>query len=202
VTFRLLLLAAATATLEAQQFNPPATCQARLAEDFAPMTRTERAAYYFSSIAGPPAMAFTVARTVADHAAKRPSEWSGPSGFGLKLASDYAERIISQSFEHGYALGLHQDNRYFGSGKHGVGGRLAYALASTVLARRDNGTRTISISAIGGTATGAFISRAWQPRSNTTLADGAVEFGFTMGIRAGFNVVREFAPRLLWRVVP
>ena len=65
---------------------------------------------------------------------------------------------------------------------------------STLLARRDNGSRTFSFSRIGGAAGGAFISREWQPHSTNSAGDGAEAFGITIGAQMGFNVFREFWP--------
>src|SRR5207248_1762003 len=128
-----------------------------------------------------------------------PQEWGqGAKGFGRRYGSDYAQLIIGQTIENGLAFGLHEDNRYFESGKRGIG-RLGYALESAFLARHDNGSRSISISAIGGAAGAAFISRAWQPHSTTSMGEGATSFGVSMGVRAGMNVAREFLPRKLRR---
>lgn len=132
----------------------------------------------------------------------QPREWGeGAAGFGRRFGSIYAETFIGQMFEQGVSYKLHEDNRYFGSGQRNPARRFGYAIASTILARRDDGSRTISISAIGGAATGAFVSRAWQPRSTTSAGDAAVSFGLTMAVRAGFNVLREFAPHPFARVL-
>ena len=170
-------------------------CRLRLAEDFVPMTRTERAAYYVASLAGPESFLYAAARAGGAQGIDRPREYGqGAEGFGLRLGSAYGERVIGQTFEHGFALGLHEDNRYFGSGRRGFGGRLGYAFTSAFLARHDDGSRGFSYSGFGGTAVGAFVSRTWQPHSTTSLADGAVSFGITYGLRVVFNVAREFAP--------
>jgi hypothetical protein len=123
-----------------------------------------------------------------------PHEWGqGAEGFGRRYGSGYAQRIVGQTIENGLAFGLDEDNRYFRSGKTGIG-RLGYAITSAFLARHDDGSRFISISAIGGAAGGAFISRAWQPRSTTSMGDGARSFGISIGVRVGLNVAREFLP--------
>lgn len=171
----------------------------RQAEDFVPMSRSERAAQYARSIFGPQAFLFSAVDAGIDQWRSRPYEWGqGAEGFGRRFGSAYAQRIVSQTIENGLALGLHEDNRYFASGKKGIG-RLGYAIESAFLARHDNGSRFISISAIGGNAGGAFISRIWQPRSTTSMGDGATSFGIDMGIRVGLNVAREFLPHRLGR---
>jgi hypothetical protein len=89
---------------------------------------------------------------------------------------------------------LHEDNLYYGSGEHGVWKRMKYAIASSVLARSNDGTQHFSVSQVGSTAAASFISRIWQPRSNDSAGDGAVNFGLNMASNAGVNVVREFLP--------
>lgn len=177
-------------------------CKVRLAEDFVPMTRTERAAYYESQIAGPNALFETAVQGGLYQGLDRPREYGqGTEGYALRFGSLYGQRIIAESFENGLALWRDEDNRYFNSGEHGVLRRIAYAAASTLLARHDDGSRSLSVSGIGGTAIGAFVSRTWASRSTTTLGDGAVEFGISMGLRFGFHLAHEFSPRLLGRLV-
>src|SRR5207302_10877434 len=97
-----------------------------------------------------------------------------------------------------FALGsvLNEDNRYFNSGKQGFWPRTGYALTSGILARHDDGSRHISISQLGGVAAAAFLSRLWQPPSQSSAGDGAVSFGVTMASNMGFSVVKEVLPDL------
>ncbi len=161
------------------------------------MTRTERAALYVNSLVGPNALVFTAIRAGISQAMDSPDEWeSNARGYGFRVASTWGQSAVSSTFENGIALGLDEDNRYFASGEHGVMRRLKYAIASSFLARHDNGTRSLSISAIGGPAAGAAISRLWQPDSTNSARDAAQSFGVSIGARVGFNVAREFIPSL------
>jgi hypothetical protein len=45
-----------------------------------------------------------------------------------------------------------------------------------------------------GYASGAFLSRTWQPLSSNTAGDGAVSFGISMGWKTGTTVVKAFLP--------
>lgn len=167
------------------------------------MTPTERIVEAEASFASPTPFLYSAVRAGLDQAYNRPKEWrQGADGFGLRYGSIYAQHFISQVFEQGVSYRLHEDNRYFGSGRRNPGVRLGYALASTILARHDDGSRALSVSVIGGAASAAFISRAWQPRSSTTAGDAAVSFGLTMAVRASFNVLREFSPRFIGRILP
>jgi hypothetical protein len=177
-------------------------CSYRIAEDFVPMTRSERVAEATAAVASPTPFIYTAMRAGLDQANRRPREWDkDAAGFGLRYGSIYAEQTIAQIFQQGTSYALHEDNRYFASGKRNVAVRFEYAIASTLLARHDDGSRSLSISAIGGAASAAFISRAWQPRSTTSAGDAAVSFGMTMAARAGINILREFSPRVLGRVL-
>jgi hypothetical protein len=91
---------------------------------------------------------------------------------------------------------LHEDNRYFNSGKKGFWPRTGYAVASGILAQHDDGTQHLSIPQIGGVAAGAFLSRSWQPSSQHSAGNGAVSFGISMASNMAFGVVKEFLPDL------
>jgi hypothetical protein len=91
---------------------------------------------------------------------------------------------------------LHEDNRYFNSGRQRFWSRTGYAPSSGILARHDDGSRHFSISRVGGVAAGVFLARAWLPPSQSSVSAGAVSFGITMGSNAAFGIVNEFLPDL------
>ena len=171
------------------------------ADSFVPMTGEERLAHYSYSLVGPQALVYSAAQAGVTQFHDTPHEWGlGAEGYGRRFGSGYAQHVIGATVANAIAFGLHEDDRYFKSRKRGLG-RLTYAITSAFLARQDDGSRVISYSAIGGAAAGSFIARAWQPRSTTSMASGAQSFGIAFGIRAGVNVVREFLPRRLERVL-
>ena len=98
-----------------------------------------------------------------------------------------------------YGLGavLHEDNRYFLSGDATTKARLKYALLSTVMGRHDDGSRHFSFSRVASYAIAAGVSRVWQPPSTNGPGSFAGSFAVGMAAEAGFNVVREFFPRIL-----
>jgi hypothetical protein len=132
-----------------------------------------------------------------DQIKDKPSEWEqGASGYGKRFANILGQYSIQRTVTFGLDSVLHEDNRYFNSGKKGFWPRTGYAVASGLLARHDDGTRHPSISQIGGVAAGAFLSRFWQPPSQHSAGDGAVSFGISMGSNMGFGIVKEFLPDL------
>ena len=64
------------------------------------------------------------------------------------------------------------------------------------MARTNDGSRQLSLSKIGAFAGGSFLSRAWQPPSTAGPSDAAMNLAASVGVAAGFNVAREFLPRI------
>ena len=165
--------------------------------EFVPMTQAERNRLYFKTMMNP--LGFVKAGFSAgiDQANDKPEEWEqGASGYGKRFANILGQYSIQRTVTYGLGSALHEDNRYFNSGKKGFWPRTGYALTSGILARHDDGSRHFSISQVGGVAAGAFLARVWLPPSQSSAGDGAVSFGITMGSNAGFGIVKEFLPDL------
>lgn len=167
------------------------------ASDFQPLTQRERSRLYFKTMANPLGYVKAGFSAGIDQWHDKPEEWEqGASGYGKRFANIVGQYSIQRTVTYGLSSALHEDNRYFNSGRKGIWPRTEYALASSILARHDDGSRNISVSQIGGVAAGAFLSRLWQPPSQSTAGDGAVSFGITMGTNMAFSVVKEFLPDL------
>jgi hypothetical protein len=165
--------------------------------EFVPMTQAERNRLYFKTMRNP--LGFVKAGFSAgiDQANDKPREWEqGASGYGKRFANILGQYSIQRTVTYGLGSALHEDNRYFNSGRQGFWPRTGYALTSGILARHDDGSRHFSISQVGGVAAGAFLARVWLPLSQSSAGDGAVSFGITMGSNAGFGIVKEFLPDL------
>jgi hypothetical protein len=142
------------------------------ADYFVPMTDRERWEHYAYSLVGPQAFFYSAAQAGINQARNTPYEWGqGAEGYGSRIGSAYAQRVIGATVGNGIAVALHEDSRYFKSGKTGLG-RVTYAISSALLARHDDGSHSVSFSVIGGGAA-AFVSRAWQPPSTNSAAHGA-----------------------------
>src|SRR4051794_21999881 len=165
------------------------------ARDFYPLTQHERSLLYLKTMANPLGYIKAGFSGGIDQWKDKPPEWEqGLSGYGKRFGNIVGQYSIQRSVTFGLARTLHEDNRYFNSGKEGFWARAGYALESGVLAREDDGSRHLSISQLGGVAAGAFLSRRWQPPSQGSAGDGAVSFGITMASNTGFSVVKEFLP--------
>jgi hypothetical protein len=86
---------------------------------------------------------------------------------------------------------LHEDNRYFVSMKKGFWPRVGYSLSSGILARHDSGKRYPSASLLIGYASGAYVSRLWQPASANSVGDEATSFGINMGWNIGLEISNQ-----------
>ena len=169
----------------------------KTARDFRPLTQRERTRLYYKTMVNP--LGFVKAGFSAgiDQWKDKPFEWKqGASGYAQRFANILGQYSIQRTVTFGLSSALHEDNRYFNSGKRGLWTRTEYAFMSSILARHDDGRRNVSISQLGGVAAGAFLSRLWQPPSQSSAGDGAVSFGITMGSNAAFGVVKEFLPDL------
>jgi hypothetical protein len=195
----LAVLAIFAATAGAQ--TRPSDCSERSAQDFVPMTRTDRAALYIKDLAYPQAYLYSGALAGIEQWRDAPKEWSqGSLGYARRFGSDFAYGVISTTLENGLAVGLDEDSRYFRSGERGFGRRLGYAVSSAFLARHSNGARTLSLSRIGGVTGGAAIQQIWEPPSSFGARDAARTAGLTFAFHVGVDVFREFAPHALARL--
>lgn len=165
--------------------------------EFRPLTQKERTQLYFKTMINPLGYGKAAFSAGIDQWKDKPTEWEqGASGYGKRYANILGQYSIQRTATYGLASILHEDNRYFNSGKKGFWPRTGYALSCAVLARHDDGSRSVSISQLGGVAAGAFGARLWLPSSQNSVEDGAVSFALTMGSNAAFSVVKEFLPDL------
>ena len=171
--------------------------------EYQPMTASERARKYLIGAFGPLAILRAAAAGGIAQWTETPKEWRvGPQAYGDRFGNAFAKHVMREALEYGASAALHEDNRYFRSGKSGFGNRLVYALTSTVLARHDDGDRYVSASRLLSYAAAASLSRLWQPPSTSRLANAGRVFGITLGVEAGFNVAREFFPMIFHSHAP
>lgn len=171
------------------------------ARDFHPLTQHERTNLYVRSLYNPWGFVKAAMSAGIDQAHNKPEEWGqGWGPYGQRCANIEGQYLVSKTVNYALSSAFHEDNRYFGSGKHGVWPRTKYALASSLLARNDDGKFRISISQLGGVAAGAFAARLWLPASQRSAGDAAVSFGITMGSNFGISVLKEFLPDLVRRL--
>ncbi|HEY1494978.1 MAG TPA: hypothetical protein VGF49_10570 [Candidatus Solibacter sp.] len=167
------------------------------AED-TPLTAGQRWHDYWMQTAGPGAVLSEAVSAGFGQWKNSPPEWGqGGNGYGKRFSNNLAYNAVRNTLEHGTAALVHEDIRYFASGKQTVARRFVYALASPVTARRRSGARSISISGITGIVGVSLISRAWSPPSWQGGGNVAVSAALTYAGTAGVNLAREFVPGIV-----
>ncbi len=173
---------------------------ATVAPTYSPLTASERWRMYFVSAFGPGAILRATAAAGINQWENTPKEWKqGGEAFGERLGNSLAKHVIRKTLESGAAAALHEDNRYFRSTDTGFWKRTKHAVGSVFVARNMAGQEHFAYSRFGAALGSSFISRAWQPPSETHAGDAAVSFGITMAIDMGWNVFKEFRPARLGR---
>ena len=167
-------------------------------KEFRPQTQAERNRRFLTSMINPLSFVRVAASAGIDQAKDKPFEWEqGASGYGKRYANILGQYSIQRTATYGLESALHEDNRYFNSGKQGFWARTGYAFGSGILARRDDGSRRFSISQAGGVAAGAFLARTWLPASQNSPVNALTSFGITMGTNIGIGVMKEFLPDVI-----
>jgi hypothetical protein len=165
------------------------------------MTARDRLNTYLKGLVSPVSFLRAGASAGWGQLRDRPKQWGeGGRGYGRRYASSYAQHVTSATLLYGASSLLHEDNRYVRLGPGPTTpDRVRYALESSFQARHDDGTRHFSYSKMIAFAGAAAISRAWQPHDSRTKLGAVDSFAVTVGVSAGFTVLREFLPDLLHR---
>ena len=167
---------------------------------YAPPTASERWRQYFLSAYGPEAILRASASAGISQWNDTPKEWKqGSEAFGERFGNSLAKHVVRKTLEAGAAGVLHEDNRYVQSTETGLWNRTKHAVGSVFVARNAAGQEHFAYSRFGSAIASSFISRAWQPRSETASGDAAVNFGITMAVDIGWNVYKEFRPKRFGR---
>jgi len=167
---------------------------------FVPMTEAERLRECLKNVTSPASVLGAAASAGIGQWRNSPEQWGqGAEGYGRRFGSAYAQNIVRQTLIFGASSVLHEDDRYFRLGQSGFKARIWYAVRSTFLARRDDGTSRFSYSRIGGIAGASFISRLWQPATTGGIENAAANIGTSIAATAGFNLAREFLPDIWHR---
>jgi hypothetical protein len=187
-------------TQDAVQTVPEAEVGVSRQHEFKPMTQAGRLHHYLQSTFGLEGILRSAAGSGISQLQNTPSEWGqGAEGYSKRLENSYGQHIIRATLMYGASNILHEDNRYIPCDASAVGARLKYAIASSFLARKDDGTRRLSLSRLGSYLATAFISREWQPHSTSGAQNAMMSFETVMGTTVGFNVAREFLPKVFHR---
>lgn len=188
ILHRSLLLLALAGALAAEE--PPQTA--------APLSAGQRWNNYArDAVLSPGAFFATVMPALSEHNSNEPEEFGqGWDAFGHRLGRRAARYQLQTAMHHGAAAVFRTQTGYQKCDCAGGFRRFTYAVSRTVVTRTEGGTAIPNAPMIGGVFGAAYISRTWYPASYRSPGETAITGGVQLGIRAGFNVLREFGPEL------
>jgi hypothetical protein len=163
-----------------------------------PITANERFHEYLWGTLGPVPVFTKFVTAGISQGLDSPPEWGqGSEGYFKRFGNNLANDSVRRSLTYGVASLLHEDNRYFASGKSRIWARIEHAMESSVTARYRADRERISVSALTGAVGAALISRAWAPPSWQTPGSVGRTIVYSIAGQAGMNVFREFLPDLI-----
>lgn len=124
-----------------------------------------------------------------------PHYGSGTAGFGKRFGAISAD-TESRRFIQSFALStiLHQDPRYFPSGKKRFLDRAWYAATRVVVGRSDSGHSTFNSAEFLGSLFASSLQNAYYPRHDRTFDDTMNRFEGALSSDATGFLVHEFSP--------
>jgi hypothetical protein len=128
-----------------------------------------------------------------DQAADSPSEWGqGSRGYLNRLGTQRGQFQIGAFCAFGVGAALHEDPRFFPSGKHGTWRRTAYVVMHTFIAHTDRGTEMPAFGNYAAAIGAGFFPSAWLPQSANSVADSMKRSAAMLGMNVGVNMGIEF----------
>jgi hypothetical protein len=129
------------------------------------------------------------------------SQWpqygGGMQGWGKRLGATLAD-VESRRFIQNFVLAsaLHEDPRYFESGKRGLISRGWYAATRVLVTRDDYGRNVLNQSELLGASLTSSLQDAYYPRPDRTFGATVNRFAGSLSSDATANVLKEFTPDL------
>jgi hypothetical protein len=120
----------------------------------------------------------------------------GAEGYGKRYASEWADGSIENFMVAAvFPSVLHQDPRFYQSGKGSFWHRVAYAASRIVVTRSDSGQTAFNASEIFGSVSAAAISTySYHPRDERTVGNTAKVWVTQMGLDTFTYNIKEFWP--------
>jgi hypothetical protein len=126
-----------------------------------------------------------------------PQYGGGMEGWGKRMGATLAD-AESRRFIQNFVLAslLHEDPRYFPSGKSGVVSRAWYAASRVLVTRDDYGRSVFNQAEFLGVSFTSSLQNAYYPRPDRTLSGTLNRFVGTLSGDATTNILHEFTPDL------
>ena len=125
-----------------------------------------------------------------------PPEWGqGMSGYGKRLADQFALRTVQGSIEHGVSALMKTEPKYRPCQCSGFFPRLGYAILSNAITFKETGGRTFNAPHFSAVYGSSFAALAWYP-SRYSAKDALREGTQSLVFEGSFNIFREFWPEI------
>ncbi len=124
-----------------------------------------------------------------------PREWKdGAEAFGRLYGDSYATQTSKRTAEFATEVLLHEDPRYRFA-LHGTDflGRVAHAMAFTIVDRTDSGKPTLAVGNFASAAAGGFVGMAYLPDGFNDVTHAGQRATVQFGLIGASNIAREFS---------
>ncbi len=126
-----------------------------------------------------------------------PTFGQGLSGYGLRYGANFADQASFKFFkDFAYPSIFSEDPRYYRLRQGGTKKRLLHAMAHTVVAHRDNGTRMFNFSEWLGTISAVTLSNVYHPGNERGIVPATQGIALSITEDMGFDILREFWPEI------
>jgi hypothetical protein len=173
--------------------------QAREARDWTAKERWDH--YLKENFLSPGAFFRAAGPALGQQMGDNPPEWGqGMSGYGKRLADQFAVRTIQGTIEYGAAAALDINPKYRPCDCRGFFPRFGYAVLSNAITYKTDGSRTFNAPNFAGIYGSSFTALAWYP-DRYSYKDAFREGTQSLAFGGSFNIFREFWPEIR-KIVP
>ncbi len=174
---------------------PYAAAQTQLPSNPSSMTLNEKFQIYLRQTHSVSGILIPAGFAAIDQVADTPKEWDrGGQGYLNRWGTARGQLQIGSFCSFGVGAALHEDPRFFPSGRHGMWKRTEYVVLHTLIARTDRGTEEPAFGTYAGALGVAFLPATWLPPSQSSAANSLKRTAFFLGMDAGVNMGIEFGP--------
>jgi hypothetical protein len=126
-----------------------------------------------------------------------PHYGQGWGAFGERYLAQEGDQFTGSLLIYGVLpQALHQDPRYFRSGRGSAWKRIAYAASRVLIARTDSGKPTFNASQVFGQLGQASLSMLYYPKQDRQIHGVLEGWAINQGYNIGWNQLKEFTPDL------
>jgi hypothetical protein len=180
---------------------PISSPRALLPGTIEPLTAQQKAARALKNSLGWKALANRALLAGIVHCQDQPEEWPGDiEGYGMRFGHRMARLAVREAIQLGADVTFKTDPRYDRCDCSGFLARTGHAWKRVLVARKDNGGETISISRLAGAYVTPIITDQWYPDRLNTWSHKLESGSMFLMWRGVTNMIREFWPEVSRKV--